>query len=166
MDLDGGWAGLATWLGTELEEECRNRPRVCYALLRRDGAEASPGCRIPGVFAAGGSPAKGSAASMGRSAVNLALGMHGLEEAFTLTCVMDEETCSQVRPKTLKGLVAVGLRSGGARNRSQVMYSYHPTCGRNGKHGESFEVERGRYVIGFAWSENVRTHVITSVLAA
>lgn len=96
MDLEGGWTGLAVALGTELEEECGNRPRVCYALLRREGAEASPGCRMPGVR--GRSP-PGATAGVVRSAVNLALGMHGLGEAFTLTCVMDEEACSKVGNK-------------------------------------------------------------------
>lgn len=97
VDLEGGWAGLGKALAVELEEECRNRPRVCYAFLRRGGAPAGPGCRLPGVDA--GIGAERSRLSSGggvgaRSAVNLALGLHGLAEAFSLSVVLDEETCN------------------------------------------------------------------------
>ncbi len=91
VDLEGGWAGLGKTLAVELEEECRNRPRVCYAFLRRGAAPSGPGCHLPGVDAGAErlSGAKGA-----RSAVNLALGLHGLAEAFSLAVVLDEEACN------------------------------------------------------------------------
>lgn len=104
MDLEGGWGGLGTSLAKELEEECRNRPRVCYAFLRRKGAPTGPGCRIPGAMGgggdgggAGGSGGAGGGAGAGaaRAAVNLALGLHGLAESFSLSFVLDEEACNQ-----------------------------------------------------------------------
>eukprot|EP00752_Nemacystus_decipiens_P006332 g5708.t1 len=102
VDLEGGWGGLGTSLARELEEECRNRPRVGYAFLRRCGAPAGPGCRIPGAVGGGGSVEGMGAGGMGgggagaaRAAVNLALGVHGLTESFSLTFVLDEEACNK-----------------------------------------------------------------------
>lgn len=92
VDLEGGWAGLGTSLAKELQEECRNRPRVCYAFLRRGGAPAGPGCRIPGAMGGGGG---GGGAGAARAAVNLALGLHGLTESFSLSFVLDEEACNK-----------------------------------------------------------------------
>lgn len=95
MDLEGGWAGLGTALAGEIEEECRNRPRVCYAFLRRRDAPTGPGCRLPGAM--GGDVVTGTGgggAGAARSAVNLALGLHGLCEAFSLSFVLDEEACN------------------------------------------------------------------------
>lgn len=97
MDLRGGWGGLGASLAVEIEEECRNRPRVCYAFLRRADAPNAPGCHVPGdgVAVDGGS---GTGAAKARSAVNLALSLHGVHEAFTMTVVSDEEACAQVSP--------------------------------------------------------------------
>lgn len=95
MDLEGGWAGLGSALAREIQEECRNRPRVCYAFLRRGDAPTGPGCRLPGAM--GGDVATGGqerGAGGARSAVNLALGLHGLCEAFSLSFVLDEEACN------------------------------------------------------------------------
>lgn len=90
---------MGTSLAKELEEECRNRPRVCYAFLRRGDAPAGPGCRVPGAMG-GVNDGEGAVASgMGRgpgaarAAVNLALGLHGLTESFSLSFVLDEEAC-------------------------------------------------------------------------
>ncbi|CAN0403221.1 unnamed protein product [Pylaiella littoralis] len=95
VDLEGGWAGLGTALAGEIEEECRNRPRVCYAFLRRRDAPTGPGCHLPGAM--GGDVVTGTGgggAGAARSAVNLALGLHGLCEAFSLSFVLDEEACN------------------------------------------------------------------------
>ncbi|CAM9200669.1 unnamed protein product [Ectocarpus sp. 12 AP-2014] len=91
VDLEGGWSGLGSALALELQEECRNRPRVCYALLRQKDAPAGPGCHAPGAMGGGAAVGAGGAA---RSAVNLALGLHGLNEAFSLSFVLDEEACN------------------------------------------------------------------------
>lgn len=91
VDLEGGWSGLGSVLAYELQEECRNRPRVCYALLRQRDAPAGPGCHAPGAMGAGAAVGAGGAA---RSAVNLALGLHGLNDAFSLSFVLDEEACN------------------------------------------------------------------------
>lgn len=85
---------MATALAVELGEECRNRPRICYALLRRDNAPAAPGCRTPGIR--GDAEICKGGAGAARAAVNLALTLHGLTEACSLTCLLDEESCSQV----------------------------------------------------------------------
>ncbi|CAM9341330.1 unnamed protein product [Scytosiphon promiscuus] len=96
VDLEGGWAGLGTALASELQEECRNRPRVCYAFLRRGGAPTGPGCRVPGAMGGGAAATAGPSGASGaaRSAVNLALGLHGLCESFSLSFVVDEEACN------------------------------------------------------------------------
>ncbi|CAM9333668.1 unnamed protein product [Ectocarpus fasciculatus] len=91
VDLEGGWSGLGSTMAYELQEECRNRPRVCYALLRQRDAPAGPGCHAPGAMGGGAVVGAGAAA---RSAVNLALGLHGLNEAFSLSFVLDEEACN------------------------------------------------------------------------
>lgn len=108
VDLEGGWAGLGTSLAKEVEEECRNRPRVCYAFLRRGGAPTGPGCRVPGAMGGGGDGAGavtssmsgggGGGAGAARAAVNLALGLHGLTESFSLSFVLDEEACNKEVP--------------------------------------------------------------------
>eukprot|EP00903_Cladosiphon_okamuranus_P014931 g13823.t1 len=99
VDLEGGWGGLGTSLAKELEEECGNRPRVCYAFLRRDGAPNGPGCRIPGAMGGGGGGVggggMGGGAGAARAVVNLALGLHGLTESFSLSFVLDEEACNK-----------------------------------------------------------------------
>ncbi|CAN0109570.1 unnamed protein product [Ectocarpus sp. 6 AP-2014] len=91
VDLEGGWSGLGSALALELQEECRNRPRVCYSLLRQKDAPAGPGCHAPGAMGTAAAVGAGGAA---RSAVNLALGLHGLNEAFSLSFVLDEEACN------------------------------------------------------------------------
>lgn len=116
-DLEGGWCGLSCALAAEIRQECRNRPRVCYVFLRRDDAETAPGCRVPSAgrhaSRAGeeGMRSRGGTAAASRSAVNHALGLHGLHEAFSLVCVFDEEACSQVCEKDVIEGLGEGLSS-------------------------------------------------------
>lgn len=102
VDLEGGWAGLGTSLAKELEEECRNRPRVCYAFLRRGAAPTAPGCGVPdakggsgGGGVGAGASGMGGGAGASRAAVNLALSVHGLTESFSMSFVLDEEACNR-----------------------------------------------------------------------
>ena len=101
--MEGGWGGLSCALAEELRQECKNRPRVCYSFSRREDAAAAPGCRLPDPAGGGGGPGSGSrrgapdgGAAASRSAVNRALALHGLEEAFSMVCLLDEEACAQV----------------------------------------------------------------------
>ncbi|CAM9904921.1 unnamed protein product [Ascophyllum nodosum] len=104
-DMEGGWGGLSCALAEELRQECKNRPRVCYSFSRREDAAAAPGCRLPDPAGGGGGPGSGSrrgapdgGAAASRSAVNRALALHGLEEAFSMVCLLDEEACAQTWP--------------------------------------------------------------------
>lgn len=56
----------------------------------------------------GGGGGGGGGAGAARAAVNLALGLHGLTESFSLSFVLDEEACNQEvhRRDTLLDLVA------------------------------------------------------------